>query len=99
MKIPFTRYTTVLSTYLLAILDFGLPIADTAHINPDPQSKITNPKSKITCLVVSHRRVALQRADHIIVLKDGKLEDAGALDDLLARCGEMQQLWQQGVHK
>ena len=24
-----------------------------------------------TCLVVSHRRTALQRADHIIVLKDG----------------------------
>ncbi|MEZ4727681.1 MAG: ABC transporter ATP-binding protein [Caldilineaceae bacterium] len=47
-----------------------------------------------TCLVVSHRRAALQRADQIIVLKDGRVEDEGRLDELLARCTEMQRLWQ-----
>ncbi len=47
-----------------------------------------------TCLVVSHRRAALRRADHIIVLKEGEVEDEGTLDTLLGRCREMQQLWE-----
>ncbi|MEM7125512.1 MAG: ABC transporter ATP-binding protein [Chloroflexota bacterium] len=46
-----------------------------------------------TCLVVSHRKPALRRADQIIVLEEGRVVDQGQLDELLARCPEMQRLW------
>lgn len=46
-----------------------------------------------TCLVVSHRRPALRQADRIIVLREGRVEATGTLDELLGSCEEMQRLW------
>jgi len=49
------------------------------------------------CLVVSHRRPALQRADQIILLKNGRVEAVGSLEVLLESCEEMRRLWRGDV--
>jgi ATP-binding cassette, subfamily B, bacterial len=52
-----------------------------------------------TCLVVSHRRPALRRADRIIVLKAGLVAAEGTLDELLETSEELQRLWKGEVEE
>ncbi|QOT11874.1 ABC transporter ATP-binding protein [Paenibacillus sp. JNUCC32] len=46
-----------------------------------------------TCLVVSHRKAALNHADHIIVLNGGEIEAEGTAEQLLASSESFRQLW------
>lgn len=50
-------------------------------------------KQASTCLVVSHRRPVLRRADQIILLAGGRVVAQGKLDELLECCEEMHSLW------
>jgi ATP-binding cassette subfamily B protein len=51
------------------------------------------PAQKPTCLVVTHRRPVLRRADQIIVMNEGAIVASGALNDLLETSEDMRQLW------
>jgi ABC-type multidrug transport system fused ATPase/permease subunit len=53
-------------------------------------------KREATCLVVSHRKAALARADQILLMDRGRLIDQGRLSDLLDRSPLMRELWEVG---
>jgi ATP-binding cassette, subfamily B, bacterial len=47
-----------------------------------------------TCLVVSHRRAVLRRADHIVVLAGGKVAAEGTLAEVLVGSTEFRHVWE-----
>ena len=51
-------------------------------------------RREATCIVASHRRAALRRADRILLLDDGRLVADGPLDQLLRSRPLMRELWE-----
>ena len=47
------------------------------------------------CLAVSHRRSVLKRADVIIVMREGRIDAQGTLQEVLESSEEMRLLWRQ----
>ncbi|MDH3517546.1 MAG: ABC transporter ATP-binding protein/permease [Acidimicrobiia bacterium] len=50
-------------------------------------------RREVTCLVVSHRRAALRRADQIVLMERGSVVATGTLDELLDAEPLMRELW------
>jgi len=56
-------------------------------------------KGGATCLVVSHRKAALSRADRIVLLSEGRIEAQGTAKELLASNESFRKLWQVEDHE
>ncbi len=56
-------------------------------------------QERMTCIAVSHRPIVLEKADQILVLKEGKLLAKGKLKTLLGECEEMQWLWERSIEE
>ncbi|HEX4216551.1 MAG TPA: ABC transporter ATP-binding protein [Candidatus Dormibacteraeota bacterium] len=52
-------------------------------------------RAGMACLAVTHRRTVLRLADRVIVMRHGRVDDAGTLPELLDRCAEMRALWRE----
>ena len=63
------------------------------HQQPEHQQHGEHGARDVTCLVVSHRKAALERADNILVMQAGQVVASGKLEYLLETCQEMQYLW------
>ncbi|MNB79532.1 Lipid A export ATP-binding/permease protein MsbA [compost metagenome] len=50
-------------------------------------------RGNTACLVVSHRKAAFNRADHVIVLADGEIEAQGTAEELLDSSESFRKLW------
>ncbi len=52
-----------------------------------------SPLERATCLVVSHRWAALERADQVLVMDGGRIVARGSLQQVLASSSELRELW------
>ncbi|MEK8132805.1 ABC transporter ATP-binding protein [Paenibacillus filicis] len=66
-------------------------------LDVDTESKLWDRLAELragtTCLVVSHRKAALSRADRIIVMNQGRIEAEGTLEELLVTSEELRSIW------
>ena len=81
------------------LLDAHMLILDEATSNVDTrteqeiQAAMRELMKGKTCFVIAHRLSTIRSADHILVMRDGRVVEQGTHDDLMARDGFYRQLY------
>lgn len=84
----------------MMLKDTPIVILDEATAFTDPenetrlQESIANLTKGKTLLVIAHRLSTIKNADRIVVLNDGRIEDAGTQEELMARSPLYNRMWQ-----
>ncbi len=69
----------------------------TAYTDPENEALIQSSVAKLTegktLIVIAHRLSTITNSDKIFVIKDGKINDSGSHDELLAKNGLYTQMW------
>lgn len=77
----------------IVVLDEALAYSDAKNENLI-QTAIHNLVRNKTVIIIAHRLQSIQKADQILVLKDGRIIDRGTHQILMNHDGEYRQLWQ-----
>ena len=81
------------------LLDAHMLILDEATSNVDTrteqeiQAAMRELMKGKTCFVIAHRLSTIRSADHILVMRDGRVVEQGTHDDLMAWDGFYRQLY------
>ncbi|MEA1972801.1 MAG: ATP-binding cassette domain-containing protein, partial [Candidatus Cloacimonadota bacterium] len=84
---------TILKKSPIVIFDDSLSAVDT-QTDAKIRTELSKKTEKVTTIIISHRLSSFVDADKILVLKDGKIIEAGNHRELLLKKGFYQRIWQ-----
>jgi ATP-binding cassette subfamily B protein len=78
----------------ILLLDEATAWLDTASERKMRETLLWYNKQGKTCIIIAHKLSTARDADHILVLKQGKVIEQGSHETLVAKNGEYASLWQ-----